>query len=146
MQFAFVYFHWLAGRSKETVTRRAEKRLRELLDVEERVGEGAFHVLARRVCGEEAGRCVEELLQCVVNASRPLAERERREGGRVLRRRVLQRPITVSDLAQCSLVLAAIDLEHWSGVEQRPDSAVAFQMISDDLNDTLRQVGIAAAS
>ena len=141
LQFAFVYFHWLAGRSRETRELRAEQQLRELLDVKEHVGEAAFRLLSRRVCGEEEGKCVSQLLQCVVNASQPLAEREWREKGRVAVRKVLQRPIDVRDLARCDMVLAAMDMDHWSEVEQRSDNAVAFQMISDDLNDTLRQVG-----
>ena len=141
LQFAFLYFHFRRGIDA------ARENLPLLLRWVDADGDGEldaheFDLLNHVVYGETADdETKRRLLRCVVN--RTASEEVRSDpAGNLRMREVVEEKVTIDQVMACPEVEKELRRQsaYVSLVEMKNDEDVAFQMISDDIADTQRQL------
>lgn len=140
LQFSFTYFHWLRGMERQ----RRDQWLRrgwELLDAD---GDGVlneyeFKSLGLKVCADST--CVQKLLKCVTKNPREMKRIRTESDGSMWLHEVQVGRITFESVSSCDQAKLALEsMWSWEDMLIKNDERIAFQMIGDDLNDTIRQV------
>ena len=140
LQFSFTYFHWLRGMERQ----KRDRWLRHSWELFDADGDGflneyEFKSLGMRIC--EDSTCIRELLKCVTYNPRELTRERTDVHGNLWQHVVQIGRITFESVISCDK--ARLELERMgfgNDMLMKNDEWIAFQMIGDDLNDTIRQV------
>ena len=142
LQFAFLYFHFRSGLD---ATRRETSLAAWLhwldLDRDGALDAHEFRLLAEMLYGESDTTTMRRLAECVTNRSVVWRERED-PAGNLRGREVVEGKVMIDQVMACEEVVRMLrqHATYVPLVEVKTDEDVAFQMISDDIADTQRQL------
>ena len=142
LQFAFLYFHFRSGLD---ATRRETSLAAWLhwldLDRDGALDAHEFRLLAEMLYGESDTTTMRRLAECVTNRSVVWRERED-PAGNLRGRKVVEGKVMIDQVMACEEVVRMLrqHATYVPLVEVKTDEDVAFQMISDDIADTQRQL------